>query len=107
MVRLIDYGDEIEVIRDCIWAPVNLLKQFMMEPFGINCRLNQGLHLTVEEWENTFADKQLQVKIVSSDGPFHVVTLLDVIANEKIISALKPKISAQPKQQNLKVLSKN
>ena len=89
-MRLVDYGNVTEVQRLDIWAPISTLKLFTQEPFGISCQLNQGHHLTVEEWENSLLNKPVKVKVVTNVGQLYSVTLSEVAINTKIISALKP-----------------
>lgn len=63
-VSFIDYGNKIQVPRRAIWAPVQALKLFTQQPFGIDCFVADVKGHTTEEWRRHLTDKSVNVKLV-------------------------------------------
>ena len=61
-VSFVDYGNNIKVSRQEIWAPASSLKLFSKESFGINC-IVPGMTFTENEWVLLVTDKSVRVKL--------------------------------------------
>lgn len=61
-ITFVDYGNNIKVSRQEIWAPASSLKLFAKPPFGISC-IVPGITLTENEWCSLVSDKSLRVKL--------------------------------------------
>lgn len=61
-VTFVDYGNNIKVGRQEIWAPSSSLKWFSKPSFGISC-IVPGITLTENEWALLVSDKSVRVKL--------------------------------------------
>ena len=82
-MKLVDYGNIIQVSQSKIWAPVSGLELFTLPPFGISCQMENVSHLTMEQWEFALLNKPLRVHIGSSSpcGQYNTVFLPDCMVN--------------------------
>ena len=67
----VDYGNKITVHRRDILAPVNTLKLFTQQPFGIECFVSDVKGHTMDEWSKRLIDNTVHIMLGPAvDGVF-------------------------------------
>lgn len=82
-ITFVDYGNNIRVCRQEIWAPVSSLKWFSRPSFGINC-IVLGITLTENEWALLVNDKSVRVKLGQPINKVYPATFVNKLVNNVI-----------------------
>lgn len=80
-VSLIDYGNIIKISRQEIWAPLESLKFFSQQPFGIYCLIS-GITVPENEWALQFSDTSVRVKLGHPINGVYPATFDNVLTND-------------------------
>ncbi|KAK4011675.1 hypothetical protein OUZ56_020794 [Daphnia magna] len=80
-VSFVDYGNNIKISRQEIWAPVKSLKLFSIQPFGIYCFVS-GIKVPENEWALQVSDKSVRVKIGQPINGVYPATFDNPIIND-------------------------
>lgn len=82
-ITFVDYGNNIRVCRQEIWAPASSLKWFSRPSFGINC-IVPGITLTENEWALLVNDKPVRVKLGQPNNKVYPATFVNMSFNNVI-----------------------
>jgi hypothetical protein len=79
-ITFVDYGTNIKVCRQEIWALPRSHNLVIKPPFGINCFVS-GITLTEVEWVRLVYTKSVRVKLGQPTHEVFPATLVDMYAN--------------------------
>ncbi|EFX87066.1 hypothetical protein DAPPUDRAFT_312582 [Daphnia pulex] len=92
-ILFIDFGNTIVVPRNTILSPIKSLTRFCHPPYGIHCKLEEGVTLPSQKWKHLIVDRWIKVKIGRCVEGIYSVTFTSDLGNGIIATKIQNALS--------------
>ena len=92
-ILFIDFGNTIFISRNKILSPIKSLTRFCHPPYGIHCKLEEGMSVPSQKWKHLIAGRWIKVKIGRCVEGIYPVTFTSDLSNNIIAMKIQNAIS--------------